>query len=317
MSDEGHAPPSVRWLWRLRDRIAHTPRRLIRIGALLVVIAVASTGISMIESGDTGVLLRFGKVVRDDLPAGLVTTLPRVVDKVVSLDTAEVQRLSLAEELERLPDLVTGDENLIRTALAVQFRIASPGEFLFASEDVESVVEQIVRAELVEAVASHAVDDVLTSAKSLIQQQIRIRAQERLARLRLGVSLVTVNLRSVEPPREASAAFRDVLGARSRSAERVSRVGSQEDQALALARAEAHQLVSRAEAEASAREQSARSTAERFRGLVERDRLSSSQTRMELLAAARVAALSEARVIVIEDGAPLAVDVYLGAAGRP
>ena len=222
MNDDSVVPRSVAWLWTCRDALLAHWRPAVLGAVVLGLVLAGVSGLSTIESGETGVRLRFGRLHRADLPSGLNLSLPTPVDRVVSLDTSEVQRLTVESELGQLPDFVTGDENLVRVSFAVQYRIADAARFLFASEDVESLLEHVLQAALVETVASFAVDDLLTSAKALVQQRVRARAQDRLEALGTGMALVAVNLRSAAPPREAAEAFREVVDARARSAERQS-----------------------------------------------------------------------------------------------
>ncbi|MEM1248787.1 MAG: protease modulator HflK [Acidobacteriota bacterium] len=316
MSDESGAPRSVVWLWALRDRCVRHGRMLLLLSVLQLAVGAIVTGISTIDSGETGVRLRLGRMDRNDLPSGLTLSLPRPIDEVVTLDTAEVQRLTIQGAGGRLSDFVSGDENLVRASLIVQYRVVDPGEFLFATEDAKNVLEHVVRGAFVEAIASLAVDDLLTFGKSLAQESIRSRAQERLAEVGAGVSLIAVNLQDVEPPAEATEAFRAVVDARARSAEQVSRIESQEEQANALARAEANRMVRLAEADATAKVQSAESSASAFDAILPRYRAQPRQTRADLITRARVRALGDTRIFVVGEGKSAPIDLYLGRDGN-
>jgi len=178
-------------------------------------------------------------------------------------------------------------------------------------------VTQTVRSELVESTATLGVDDLLTSAKAQVQQEIRERGQERLDAYASGVVLVSVNLQAVDPPREAETAFREVVDARAQAAQAVSRARAQRDRRLRLASGKVAQLTSAAEAEANRRLQAARGAALRFNDLLAQKRLSPDLTRTDLYTRAVKTVLPKTRLIVLAPGDLPSIDVNLLDGKRP
>ncbi len=302
MPSTEQTPRSVVAIWAIRDRL-EAQWRLALVVLLIGILALwATTGIFVIESGETGVRQRFGRLVSDADSAGLNAKLPSPLERVTVLDTSEVQTLALGGPIDRFLDLVTGDENLIRVHVTLQYRISSPADFLFATEDVPSVISQTVRGELIEAVAALPVDEVLTSAKAIVQQQVRHRAQKTLTSIGSGVSLITVNLQDVRPPREVADAFRQVVDARSFSQRIVSQANKRRDESLSLARAESNRLLRVAEAGSSSRTEVAGGDARRFLDLLQQYEASPRQTREDLVLDALSRSLPGARLVVLAPG---------------
>ena len=302
MASEPGGSLSVRLVWRVRDGLRSNRRRGLGMVLLALVGWLGVDAVYTVDNGESAAVLRFGALVDDTVEPGLRFRAPAGVDDVTKTRTGEVFRVQVeGDEPPRL-DLVTGDENLIEVALTVQYRITRLGDYLFRTEDAETLVRQTIRADMVEAVAALGVDDVLTSAKTLVQQQVRERSQARRDDYDSGVTLVSVNLQAVDPPPEAEAAFRGVLDARAEAAETVSYARAEQDRALRLASGEAAQLLSAAEAEANMAVQIARGAAERFRELLVQKRRSPELARTDLFARTIREVLPRTRVIVLAPG---------------
>ena len=305
------APPSVRLIWRLRDALYRHHRRLLMGLVLVVVMMGLGGGFYTIDNGESAALLRLGALVDDTISPGLHYQLPLGIDEVIGLRTGEIFRLEIVGDWEPRLSLVSGDENLIVVASVVQYRILRLGDFLFASDDAEAIVHQTVRAELLEAAAGLGVDDLLTSAKAGVQQQVQIRSQERLDAYGLGIGLVSVNLQAVDPPREAEDAFRGVLDARADAARGISVARTRTDRQLGLARGNVAQILGEAEAASARRLQEARGAVERFEELLEQKRRSPDLTHTDLYTRTVEEVLERTNVVVLPPGQTDRLDLHL------
>lgn len=305
------APPSVQLIWSLRDTLRRHHRRGLLGLVILALVLGLGRGFYAIDNGESAALLRLGALVDDTVSPGLHYRLPLGIDEVVGRRTGEVFRLEIVGDWEPQLSLVSADENLIAVASVVQYRILRLGDFLFASDDAEAIVHQTVRAELLEAAAGLGVDDLLTSAKAGVQQQVQIRSQERLDDYGLGIGLVSVNLQAVDPPPEAEAAFRGVLDARADAARGVSLARSRTDRQIGLARGTAAQILSEAEAAAARRLQEARGAVERFEELLEQKRRSPELTHIDLYTRTVREALGRTTVVVLPPGETDRLDLHL------
>ncbi|MDA8016919.1 MAG: FtsH protease activity modulator HflK [Thermoanaerobaculia bacterium] len=311
MADDPQLPWSIRWIWRLRDTLNANLRIYILGGLVLVSAWWLSRGIYTVNNGESAALLRFGALIDDGVSPGLRFRLPAGIEEATKVRTAEVFRLAIRGDYRDRLDLVTGDENLIESILTVQYRITRLGDFLFSSESAEELVRQTLRAEMVESIAALGVDDVLTSSKALIQQQVRERSQERLDAYHSGVALVSVNLQSVDPPQEAAGAFLDVLDARAEAAATLSRMQAEQDRNLSLAHGESAQRIGEAESEAHGKLQAAQGAVERFRELLLRRRQSPGLTRTDLYVQTLQDVLPRTKIIVLAPGETPRLDVQL------
>ena len=304
-------PPSVRLIWRLRDHFARHRGRVVGVALALLFASSLGKGLYTIDNGEAGALLRFGAVVDESVQPGLHYRMPLGIEQIVERRTGEVFRLEITGDWEPRLSLVSGDENLIVVGTTVQYRILRLGAFLFSVDDAESLIHQTVRAELLEAAAGLGVDDLLTSGKAAVQQQVQLNSQERLDRYGLGIGLVSVNLQTVDPPEEADEAFRAVLDARADAARGVSLASSRADRRLSQARGAAAQIVAQAEATADRRLRQAQSAAQRFSDLSEQKRRSPQLTRTDLYTRSVGKALAETKLIVLPPGGTDRLDLNL------
>lgn len=302
-------PPSVRWIRSGRD-LLHRRR-----GAALALLAAgflflsALSGLYTVENGESAAVLRFGRLHHDAVEPGLRFRWPQGIEEVLKARTGEISRLEIRRDEASGLSLLTGDENLIDADLVVQYRIGNLRDALFASESAEELLRQVVTATLVEAFAATHVDEVLTSAKTAIQNSVRSRAQERLDACRSGLVLVAVNLQSVNPPREAENAFRGVSDARAQAAQAINNAQGEKERALRLSRGEADRELSTSRATADNRRSEAAGSAQRFLSLLKQKRAAPRLTRIELYNQVIQQVLPNARLIVLAPGEPLRLEL--------
>ena len=313
-------PPSVA-LIRSATSWIRNHRYLAAVAAVAAVfLGVLSTGISVVETEESAAVTRFGKLIDDRAGPGLHLWLPRGIDTVNKVKTGSVFRLQVRGDFVQLVpssgaglqprlELLTGDENIIETDVVVQYQVTKPGSFLFSVEDPTNVVVQAVRTALVHTVATMQVDEVLTSGKALVQNTARVEAQALLDRHETGVSLLAVNLQSVNPPGEAVSAFHGVSDARAQAAQAVNEAEGNREQMLSNARGMASKAVQEAMAQADARVQQARGAAERFAKVLARAKHTPEQTRIELYLNTMREVLPRARIVLLAPGEPPSIEL--------
>ncbi|HLX08629.1 MAG TPA: FtsH protease activity modulator HflK [Thermoanaerobaculia bacterium] len=304
-------PPSVRIV---RAAAAWCRRRRRRLGGLLLAAAVAgwiADGIYAVANGSSAVVRRFGRLAEPRVGPGLHLALPPGIDSVAAVKTGEVLRQQVGGDDGAPLQLVTGDENLIESMLVVQYRVTSPGSYLFRSEDPGALLTRAVRAALVDEIARRPVDEVLTSGKAAIQSEVRRKAQATLQRYGAGLSLVAVSLQAVTPPAEAAAAFLEVNDARAQAARAVNDAESRRETSFNLARGRAEREQDEARSWADARLQKARGAASRFEQVLAQARLTPEQTRTDFYLDTVRKVLPRARIVVLAPGAAPKLDIFL------
>jgi membrane protease subunit HflK len=259
------APPPALVLWRARP----DPGRLLfgLLGLWML------TGIYIVPADQQAVVTRFGAVVEPRVKPGIHVSLPWPLDRVSRLKVQQLQRVviggdfaeeSLGRTQPHLSQFLTGDQNIIHVRAVVQYSVADPVDYLFRAREVTDIVRAAAEAELARRVARREVDDVITTGKTGIQNEVRTAAQRLLDEYRLGVVLSTVNIESVAAPAESADAFRAVASARADAARIVNEAQGYASGLVPKARGEAAQMREQAEAFRLSRINEAQGDAARF-----------------------------------------------------
>ena len=123
--------------------------------------------------------------------------------------------------------MITGDENIVEVQAVVQYRISDPRAYLFnvgdPGEPERQVLEgqpdgktlrDVIESALRQIVGARNIDDVLTTEKEVVQQEILSIVRRVLTDYESGIDVQQVLLQNVNPPAEVQDAFEDVVRAR-------------------------------------------------------------------------------------------------------
>jgi membrane protease subunit HflK len=193
------------------------------IGAL-VLVWVAS-GFYIVDTGQRGVVLRFGQYVETTEP-GPRWHLPWPIEsrEVVNVDqvrTVEIgYRNSVKSKVLKESLMLTDDENIIDLQFAVQYILKDPVEFLFVNRAPEDTVLQVAETAMREIVGKSKMDFVLYEGRADIAARAKVLMQQILDRYKTGISISQVTLQNIQPPEQVQAAFDDAVKA-SQDRERV------------------------------------------------------------------------------------------------
>jgi modulator of FtsH protease HflK len=199
--------------------------------ALIALAAIALWGFSgffRVEPDELGVVLRFGKHVRDAQP-GLNYHLPYPVESVLKPKVTRVNRIDigmrLVEDIRRgttmrdVPEeslMLTGDENIVDVDFSVFWLVKPNGasEYLFNIQNPEGTVKAIAESAMREVVGRSNIQPILTGARHTIEAAVLDLMQKTLDDYQAGIRITQVQLQKVDPPSQVIDAFRDVQAAR-------------------------------------------------------------------------------------------------------
>jgi membrane protease subunit HflK len=209
--------------WRERaERFFRGPGgRGVRPGAIALVAGAALglwalSGVYIVQPNEQAVVTRFGAYVRSAEP-GLRVRLPfpfEAVRKVsvTSLNRTDVGGASSADKPEESL-MLTGDENIVDLDFSVTWRISDADNFLFRVADPEATVKAVAESSMREIVGRTPFQSIVSTGRARVQQQAEQLMQAVLNSYGAGVTVVEVQIRAAEPPREVNDAFRDVARA--------------------------------------------------------------------------------------------------------
>jgi len=294
--------------WRRRKWLA----LLILLAAALVL--VLASGVYTVPTNQTAALFSFGRLVRDDVGAGLHFKWPAPIQSVKVMNTSEMRSFSLSEETSFLVPMITGDENLIEVDVTVQYQVSDYRRYLTGCENWEQIMARTIMSVMTELVAERPIDDpqsgVLTTGKSEIQQYLTERAGRRLDEYGAGLRILSTRIAGINPPVEAAASFRQVSDAKTEKAKRMTQARSAAQKALSEARGQREKLLKQAAAEANERVKKAEGDADRFLALKREYEQAREATRTDQYLRRLADALSRAKVLLYSPGAALDINLF-------
>ncbi len=278
--------------------------RLLSVLAISVVVIWLLSGFYSIDPNQTGIVLRFG-TLHERPKSGMHYALPWPVDRVYKPSTQEVKRIEVgfrglgqlyAEP--RRSDVLTGDENILKINMVVQYKISQPAAYLFRVDEPRWLVERTVESALMECIAKLPVDDVLTTAKGEIEVETIQAAQAMLDAYDAGITLHGGNLQEVSPPAPVIEAFNEVASAKKDRERKTDEAREDGGRVLQEAAGLVGKQVSQARAYYADRTSRAMGNAARFLRLAEEVRQARAVTMTRLYLETMERLLSGARLII-------------------
>src|SRR5439155_8794373 len=194
---------------------------------LILLAAIAIWGLSgffQVAPDELGVVMRFGKYVRDAKP-GLNYHLPYPVEAVLTPKVTRVNRIDigmrLVEDLRRgttirdVPEeslMLTGDENIVDVDFSVFWVVKTDGasQYLFNIQQPEGTVKAVAESAMREVVGRSNIQPILTGARQGIETGVHDLMQKVLDDYSAGIQVTQVQLQKVDPPSQVIDSFRDV-----------------------------------------------------------------------------------------------------------
>ncbi len=251
--------------------------RWIALGAAVVLgTAALLSCFATIPADSEGVLIRLGKF-NSILKPGLHLKLPLGIDRLEVLPTQRQQKLEfgfstpgatnpdqISEDPEEEKSMVTGDLNMVLVEWSVQYRIVNARDYLFNVHDPASTLRDASESAVREIIGDRTVDEVLTVGRQEVEVESLNRLRELSDRYGLGVSIMQVQLKNVNPPRAVQASFNEVNQAQQEREQLINVANGEYNKVVPRASGEADQKLTEAEGYALQRVNEARGNAERF-----------------------------------------------------
>ena len=109
--------------------------------------------------------------------------------------------------------ILTEDENVVRVEMEVQYRVVEPYDYTFAVTQPDESLRQSLDAALRYVVGHSVMDDVLTSGREVVRQQVREELESVIEPYKMGIAITDLNFKDARPPEEVKAAFDDAIAA--------------------------------------------------------------------------------------------------------
>jgi modulator of FtsH protease HflK len=236
--------------------------------AVVAMIAWGFSGFFTVQPDELGVVLRFGKHVRNatssgGLLGGLNYHLPYPIETVQTPKVLRVQPINIGmrivEDTRRgttmrdVPEeslMLTGDENIVDVDFSV-FWLVKPNyaaDYLFNIQNAEGTVKAVAESAMREVIGRSEIDPILTGARLTTERAVQELIQKTLDHYGAGVLIDQVQMQKVDPPTQVIAAFRDVQAARANLEQAQNEAQTYANRVVPEARGRAAQVLQSAEA---------------------------------------------------------------------
>ncbi|MEX1026054.1 MAG: protease modulator HflK [Planctomycetota bacterium] len=248
----------------------------------LALVAWLSTSVSQLDPDETGIVLRFGRVVRE-VSSGVTLTLPWPLERLEKVTTSQVRTVSVGvpedtDDPLLSPDTslwLTGDTNILLMRLEVQYDVADPVSYLtrFAGEPrggSDPIVRQATEAVVTKLIGSWKVDEALSIKRPELIARTSSEVQQQLHELETGLRILTINIDVLAPPNASgvAASFRAVETERQNKRKLLDKTLADAARGKTEKRTEASGIVTATQKWADRHIGAAQRVAERFESLV-------------------------------------------------
>jgi membrane protease subunit HflK len=248
------------------------------LGGILLIIILLTT-FFQIRPEEVGVITRFGRYIRTEVP-GLHLKLP-ILERLykVAVERQHKEEFGFRTTAAGIRSqysksgtvseslMLTGDLNLADVEWVVQYRIADPYKFLFKVREPVTTMRDISEACMRQIVGDRTVNEVLTVGRAEIANIVHQEIQKLCNEYSLGLKIEQVILQDVNPPDPVKDAFNAVNQAQQEKETLINQARSEYNKIIPRARGQAEETIQKAEGYATERVNNALGEATRFNAL--------------------------------------------------
>jgi len=214
--------------------------RYFKLTVCFAAVLIALSGIYRVESSQTAVVLRFGKLAgsagsgnsseKQIKKPGLHFALPFFIDKVIKIPVHTIQEIevtthykpggsvvspdsAVSTDVDKNGYVITGDKNVILIKAKIKYQINDPVRYTLFISGAEKIIDGIISGELTRIAANSDVDSILTSGRARLSSDVTRNSQALIDSLRLGILISGVELTEITAPAETIRYFEEVRNA--------------------------------------------------------------------------------------------------------
>ena len=250
---------------------------------IVVLAAILCSGIRSVRTGEVAIILRFGRLLGETREEqvhdpGLLFAFPYIIDEVITVPTGKVFELTvethntqnyMGPNVRENGYIITGDQNIALVGASVKYTITDPVAYALTTADVTSTLHGIVSGSLATGAVGMDIDHLLTTAKDAYRQAVMTDAQAHIDALGLGVTISSMELKTVSAPMEVKSIFEAVNTAKIESQTVINEAKQYVELTIPAAEAEANARVAAAQAEYASAVAAANQSLVEFRGLLD------------------------------------------------
>lgn len=263
------------------NRVLRDSKRFVLVVVVLLILSWVLSGIYSISHEEAGVVTVFGRVADEIVEPGIHYRPPWPVGKLYRVNIKKLRIIDigqtrtgfggqLSDELQyKIMDyyegsptilfldsnkyskqFMTGDNNIVEVLLTVQYKVISPGDYLFNCNNPDVLIAEETERVLNAQIASSKIDRLLLR-DTLMEFQMARNLQERIDLYEIGVTVQSLFFKDVMVPEGAvEDSYWDVKSAEVDRGKRIEVAKNRSNEILAQAGSEARQIVDLAKIDA-------------------------------------------------------------------
>jgi len=203
------------------------PTKFLLLGGIALLVIWFLSGIFIVSPAEEAVVLRFGRYVGTEGPG------PHWIPPLI-----QSRRILNVQEVSTFPynsEMLTKDENIVSVAVAVQYRIQNPKDYLFNTVDPDETLRMATSSALRQAVGQMSLDAILTIGRQQLRDDVAKQLDIIMDMYGTGLVITDVTLQPAKPPEPVTAAFDDAIKAREDEQRFINKAQAYARQKLSLA----------------------------------------------------------------------------------
>ena len=251
-----------------------------------VVLLLVGTGVMSsfykVDPREHAIVLRLGKYTGTPVTEqGLHFKLPFGIDRHTLVEVTTVHKLEFGSFPQtpgtrtRSPSrrggqsetslIVTGDLNIADVEWSTQYMVSNAYNYLFKVRNADETFRAMNEAVMREVVGDRTINEVLTSGRGEIQQEVKDKLQSLANQYELGIKLDKVILQDVNPPEAVKESWNDVNEAQQERSSMINMAQAEYNKIIPKSRGEAEKTIEEAEGYAVERVNNAQGDADLFK----------------------------------------------------
>lgn len=279
---QGNPPPQVdEFLEKLKNMKGGYPGAWIII-AVIIILFLGYNMIYKINPNEVGVIQRFGKHVRTEMPGphikwpSGIETLNKVPVRHVQKEEFGFRTISpgvntrFASESAYVEEslMLTGDLNVAIVPWVVQYNIKDPYKYLFKVRDVKATLRDLSESTMRLVVGDRSINEVINK-RSEIADQAEELLQKELDEAETGINITTIEMQKTNVPVPVQPSWNEVNQAGQEKERMIYEAQEQYNKMIPQAKGQAEKTIKGAEGYALDRVNRAKGDAARFLSLYE------------------------------------------------
>lgn len=262
-------------------------------GALILAVVIyLLLGIYQVDEKERAVVLQFGAFKEIKQP-GLRWNAPLVTKVFVENVTEERQYPTRGL-------MLTVDESIVELPISVQYNVDDVKAYVLNVRDPEGSLRQATESALRHVVGSSELNQVLSSGREIIADDIKSRIQLYLDSYGTGIQVRAVNIQEGRPPEQVRPAFDDVIRAREDEERFKNEAQAYSNRVIPEARGRAQRMLEEAEAYRAEVVAYAEGESQRFEQLLTEYQRAPEVTRERLYIDAMQSIMSNASKVMVD-----------------